>query len=63
MKFLAILLAIGVLMGASSAKAEGGFDLLVVDAGEYYTGDEYADGFDDIEFDLDWTLGAADSYE
>jgi len=63
MKFLAILLAIGVLMGASSAKAEDGFDLLVVDVGEYYAGDEYADGFNDIEFDLDWTLGAADSYE
>ena len=41
MKFLAILLAIGVLMGASSAKAEDGFGTLVVDVGDYYTGNEY----------------------
>jgi len=46
---LVALLAIGVLMGASSAKAEDGFDLSVVDFGDFYVDYDYPYAFDDYE--------------
>ncbi len=50
MKFLAIL-AIAVLMGASSAKAEDGFDLSVVDVGDYYADYTYDEP---VGYSCDW---------